>query len=570
MSTSGLMMNRPLLISGILEHAAAQFGEQEIVSRETHGPLHRSTFAQAAKRSRQLANALAQMGLKAGSAVGSIAWNNHRHLEAYYAVSGSGMVMHTCNPRLHPQQLIYVINHAEDEVVLFDATFAPLVKGIAAHCPQVRAWVCLADAANTPTIEGVANVMNYEGLITGHSDRFDWPEFDENTGAALCYTSGTTGNPKGVLYTHRAIVLNATMACLPDVLSLSTQETILPVVPMFHINAWCIPYAALVAGTKLVLPGPKLDGPSLYELMDTEQVTISAGVPTIWMGLIQHAEQNNLRFAHMKRTCVGGSAMPMALIAKFMDNYGVEVRHGWGMTETTAIATMSVLGAADAELPPEDRHALVAKQGKSVFGIELKLVDENGASLPRDGVAQGTQFRVDSPLATHAVERLEGDRYAIAMGVPQFDPTEVPLAGFVACQDSYSLAAYGEQVEVGAVSMGNPHAVFFVEDVNAYDIPKIGPLVENHPLFPQGTNVGFAQVIDKQTIRLRVWERGAGLTKACGTGACAAVVCAARAKLTGRKVRVIVDGGDLHIEWRESDDHVYMTGPVELEFETDV
>ncbi len=389
MPTSGLMMNRPLLISGILEHGAAQFGDQEIVSRETHGPLHRYTYADAAKRARQLANALAHMGLKAGSAVGSIAWNNHRHLEAYYAVSGSGMVMHTCNPRLHPQQLIYVINHAEDEVVLFDATFAPLVKGIAAHCPKVRAWVCMADAGNTPAIEGVANVMNYEGLITGHSDSFDWPELDENTGAALCYTSGTTGNPKGVLYSHRAIVLNATTAGLPDVLSLSTQETILPVVPMFHINAWCIPYAALIAGTKLVLPGPKLDGPSLFELMDTEQVTISAGVPTIWMGLIQHVEQNNLRFAHMKRTCVGGSAMPMALIAKFMDNYGVEVRHGWGMTETTAVATMSNLGRADRLRPAAEQHAIVAKQGKTVSGIEIKIIDENGHDLPRDGTSQG-------------------------------------------------------------------------------------------------------------------------------------------------------------------------------------
>ncbi len=388
MPQPGLMMNRPLLISGILEHGAAQFGEQEVVSRETHGPLHRSTYADVARRSRQLANALAQMGLKAGSAVGSIAWNNHRHLEAYYAVSGSGMVMHTCNPRLHPQQLIYVINHAEDEVVLFDATFAPLVKGIAAHCPQVRAWVCLADAANTPAIEGVS-VTNYEDLIAAHPTTFAWPELDENAGAALCYTSGTTGNPKGVLYSHRAIVMNATTGCMPDVLGLSTQETILPVVPMFHINAWCIPYAALVAGTKLVLPGPKLDGPSLYELMDSEQVTISAGVPTIWMGLIQHVEQNNLRFAHMKRTCVGGSAMPMALIAKFMDNYGVEVRHGWGMTETTAVATMSLLTRTDRQRPAAEQHAIVAKQGRAVSGIEIKIVDENGVTLPRDGTSQG-------------------------------------------------------------------------------------------------------------------------------------------------------------------------------------
>ncbi|WP_090141500.1 long-chain-fatty-acid--CoA ligase [Limnohabitans sp. DM1] len=388
MPQPGLMMNCPMLISGILEHGAAQFGEQEVVSRETHGPLHRSTYADVARRSRQLANALAQMGLKAGSAVGSIAWNNHRHLEAYYAVSGSGMVMHTCNPRLHPQQLIYVINHAEDEVVLFDATFAPLVKGIAAHCHKVRAWVCLADAANTPAIEGVS-VLNYEDLIAAHPTTFAWPELDENTGAALCYTSGTTGNPKGVLYSHRAIVMNATAGCMPDVLGLSSQETILPVVPMFHINAWCIPYAALVAGTKLVLPGPKLDGPSLYELMDSEQVTISAGVPTIWMGLIQHVEQNNLRFAHMKRTCVGGSAMPMALIAKFVDNYGVEVRHGWGMTETTAVATMSLLTRTDRQKPAAEQHAIVAKQGRAVSGIEIKIVDENGVTLPRDGTSQG-------------------------------------------------------------------------------------------------------------------------------------------------------------------------------------
>jgi len=389
MPQPGLMMNRPLLISGILEHAAAQFGDQEVVSRETHGPLHRCTYADVARRARQLANALQQMGLKAGSAVGSIAWNNHRHLEAYYAVSGSGMVMHTCNPRLHPQQLIYIINHAEDEVVLFDATFAPLVQGIAAHCPNVRAWVCLADAAHTPAIEGVANVRNYEDLIAPHSSTFDWPKLDETTGAALCYTSGTTGNPKGVLYSHRAIVMNATSACMPDVLGLSTQETVLPVVPMFHINAWCIPYAALLSGTRLVLPGPKLDGASLYELMASEEVTISAGVPTIWMGLIQHAEANGLRFPSMKRTCVGGSAMPMALIAKFMDVYGVEVRHGWGMTETTAVATMSNLSRTDRRKPAAEQHAIVARQGKVVSGIEIKVVDENGATLPRDGTSQG-------------------------------------------------------------------------------------------------------------------------------------------------------------------------------------
>ncbi len=387
----GSMMDRPLLVSAILEHGENQYGDQQVVSRDTDGSLHRYRFADMARRARQLANGLQALGLRPGSVVGSLAWNNHRHLEAYYAVSGSGMVMHTCNPRLHPEQLAYIVNHADDEVVLFDTSFAPLVRAIAASCPRVRHWVALCDADTLGSIDlqGVTGVEAYETLVAGQHDRFEWPECDEKTGAALCYTSGTTGNPKGVLYSHRALVLSALSACMPGVLSISAQETILPVVPMFHINAWCLPYAALIGGAKLVLPGPRLDAASLYELMETERVTVSAGVPTIWMGLIQHVEQHQLRFTTMRRTGVGGSAMPKALIAKFNDQYGVEVRHGWGMTETTAIATMSVLGAGDAALPPEDRHALVAKQGKSVFGIELKLVDENGASLPRDGVAQG-------------------------------------------------------------------------------------------------------------------------------------------------------------------------------------
>jgi fatty-acyl-CoA synthase len=385
----GLMMDLPLLLSDVIEHAAAQFGDVEIVSRETHGPLFGYTYADAAARARKLAHALAALGLAAGDSVGSIAWNNHRHLEAYYAVSGSGMVMHTCNPRLHPQQLIYIVNHAEDQVMLFDATFAPLVKGIAAHCPQVKAWVCLADAAHTPAIEGVANVMSYEELIAPHSEHFEWPRFDERSGAALCYTSGTTGNPKGAMYSHRAIVLNAMALCMPTVVGLSTHEVILPVVPMFHINAWCIPYAAPMSGSKLVLPGPKLDGASLYELMEAERVTISAGVPTIWLALIQHVEANKLRFSTMRRTAVGGSAMPASLIAKFADDYDVEVRHGWGMTETTAVATITALGGKHDALKPADRHAIVAKQGKSVFGIQIKIVDDAGKTLPRDGQAQG-------------------------------------------------------------------------------------------------------------------------------------------------------------------------------------
>jgi fatty-acyl-CoA synthase len=385
----GLMMERPLLISGIIEHAAAQFGSTQIVSRETHGPVFRYTFAESAARARRLAHALRHLGLAAGSAVGSIAWNNHRHLEAYYAVSGSGMVMHTCNPRLHPEQLIYIINHAEDRVMLFDATFASLVEGIAPRCPQVEVWVCLSNAANMPAAEGIPNLRCYEELIAAHSEQFDWPEFDERAGAVLCYTSGTTGNPKGALFSHRSMVLNAVTICMPGVLGLSPRDAVLPIVPMFHVNAWCIPYAALIGGTKLVLPGPRLDGAGLYGLMEAEGVTISAGVPTVWLGLVQYLEQNDLRFSTLQRVISGGSALPRPLIASLRDRYGIDVRQGWGMTETVAVATLCGLDCEQQQLPPAEGHAIVAKQGKSVFGVEIKVVDECGATLPRDGKSQG-------------------------------------------------------------------------------------------------------------------------------------------------------------------------------------
>jgi acyl-CoA synthetase (AMP-forming)/AMP-acid ligase II len=385
----GMMMDRPLLISGIIEHAAAQFGDSAIVSRETHGPIFRYTYADCAVRVRRLANALRSLGLEAGSAVASIAWNNHRHLEAYYAVSGSGMVMHTCNPRLHPEQLIYIINHAEDRVVLFDATFAPLIKGIAPHCPNVEAWVALHDAAHMPAADGLAGLLCYEELIAGHGDQYEWPEFDEHAAAALCYTSGTTGNPKGALYSHRAMVINAISICMPGVLGVSAREAILPIVPMFHINGWCIPYAALVGGAKLVLPGPRLDGAALYDLMEIEKVTVSAGVPTVWLGLVQHLEQHGLRFSTLRRLVSGGSALPRPLIAILSERYGIDVRHGWGMTETVAVATLSSLDAEQETVPPAERHAVIAKQGKSVFGVEIKVVDEHGVTLPRDGKSQG-------------------------------------------------------------------------------------------------------------------------------------------------------------------------------------
>lgn len=384
----GLMMDRPLLISGILEHADAQFGDTRIVSRETHGPLFRYSYAECAARARRLANALAGLGLGGGDAVASLAWNNHRHLEAYYAISGSGMVIHTCNPRLHAEQLIYVINHAEDRALLFDACFASLIERIAPHCPAIEAWVCLSGREHMPALE-LKGLHCYEELLARHAARFEWPEFDERTGAALCYTSGTTGNPKGSMFSHRSVVLNAMMICAPGLLSISPRETILPIVPMFHVNGWCIPYAALMAGAKLVLPGPRLDGAALHELFESEAVTVSAGVPTVWHGVMQYLEQHELRLSTLERIVAGGSAMPLSLIAKYAEDYGIDVRQGWGMTETVAVATLSSLNAAQMRLPPAQRHRIIAKQGKSAFGVEIKVVDEQGATLPRDGKSQG-------------------------------------------------------------------------------------------------------------------------------------------------------------------------------------
>jgi acyl-CoA synthetase (AMP-forming)/AMP-acid ligase II len=385
----GLMMDRPLLISSILAHAEAQHGTTGIVSRETHGPVFRYTYAECAARVKKLANALADMGLPSGAVAGSLAWNNHRHVEIYYAVSGSGMVVHTCNPRLHPEQLIYIINHAEDRVLFFDTTFAPLIANIAKHCPNVIAWICMTDAENMPALDAVANVYCYETLIAPEAAEFEWPQFDERSSAAICYTSGTTGNPKGVLYSHRAIVLDAMTICMPGMLSLSTRETMLPVVPMFHINAWCAPYGCLIGGAKLVLPGPKLDGPSLYEMFENEQVTVSAGVPTVWLALLQYVEQHNLKFSSLRRVLSGGSAVPPAMIAKFDELHGIELRQGWGMTETTAVATLSCLTKEQLQWEPTRRHEAAANCGKTVFGIDIKVVAEDGTTLPRDGKSQG-------------------------------------------------------------------------------------------------------------------------------------------------------------------------------------
>jgi 3-(methylthio)propionyl---CoA ligase len=385
----GQMMQMPLLISSLLVHAERHHGEQAIVSRRVEGDIHRTTYKQLASRARQLAKALAALGVKHGDRVATLAWNGYRHMEAYYAVSGSGAVLHTLNPRLHPDQVVYIADHAEDQVLLFDATFLPLVQAVAGRTKTVKHWVMLCDRSAMPADPKVPGLLCYEDLLAAQDDRFVWPSFDENTASSLCYTSGTTGNPKGALYSHRSTVLHTMAAALPDTLGVGAADTILPVVPMFHVNSWGIVYLAPMTGAKLVLPGAGLDGKSLYELFESEGVTISAGVPTVWQGLLAYVEQNGCKFSTMRKSAIGGSACPPAMIKKFRDDYNVHVIHAWGMTEMSPIGTVAAFKPQHVKQSAEERLAVMSTQGRAVYGVDMKIVDPDGAELPWDGQASG-------------------------------------------------------------------------------------------------------------------------------------------------------------------------------------
>jgi acyl-CoA synthetase (AMP-forming)/AMP-acid ligase II len=384
----GLMMDIPLLVSSLITHADRFHGDTEIVTRTVEGPIHRYTYREAHRRSRQLANALVALGVRPGDRVATLAWNTHRHFEIYYAVSGMGAVCHTINPRLFPEQIAYIANHAEDRHFFFDLTFAPLVEKLLPHLKTVKGFVLLTDRAHLPS-SAIADLACYEDLINAHSDQYRWPQFDERTASSLCYTSGTTGNPKGVLYQHRTTILHSYAAALPDALNLSARDVVLPVVPMFHVNAWGLPYACALTGAKLVFPGAGMDGASLYELFENEKVTVSAGVPTIWMGLLAYMKTNKLRFSTLSRTVIGGSACPPAMIRTFQEEYGVQVLHAWGMTEMSPLGTVCTFKAKHLDLPAEQRYALQNKQGRPIYGVDMKIVDGEGKDLPWDGKAFG-------------------------------------------------------------------------------------------------------------------------------------------------------------------------------------
>jgi 3-(methylthio)propionyl---CoA ligase len=430
----GQMMQQPLLISSLLVHAERHHGERELVSRRVEGDIHRYTYRDLASRSRRMARAIEALGVRSGERVATLAWNGYRHMELYYAVSGSGAVIHTINPRLHPDQIVYIADHAEDQVLFFDMTFLPLVQAVAGRTKTVRHWVAMTSREHMPADGKVPGLLCYEDLLDAQDDGYVWPQFDENSASSLCYTSGTTGNPKGVLYSHRSTLLHTLAGAAPDVLNCRASDVILPVVPMFHVNAWGLPYVACMTGAKLVFPGPALDGKSVYELMEAEQVTLSAGVPTVWQGLLAHVEAHGLRFSTMKVSVIGGSACPPAMIRTFGETYGVHVLHAWGMTEMSPIGTVCSFKPAHLALDAEGRRAVMAKQGRTVFGVDMKIVDDAGTELPWGGEEAG-HLHVRGPWIVNRYFKDEGGDPLQGGWFPTGDVARIDAEGYMQITD---------------------------------------------------------------------------------------------------------------------------------------
>lgn len=459
----GLMQNQPLLISNLMEFAARNHSDALIVSRRVEGDIHRYTYADMAARSKQLANALDGLKLAHGDRVASIAWNGYRHMEMYYGVSGSGRVLHTINPRLHPEQIAWIVNHAEDQVLCFDMTFLPLVQAVHAKCPTVRQWVALCDADKLPADSGIPNLISYEAWLEPQSKNYRWPQLDENTASSMCYTSGTTGNPKAALYSHRSTVLHAYATALPDVMNLSARDAVLPVVPMFHVNAWGVPYSAALTGAKVVFPGPALDGKSLYDLMEAEGVTFAAGVPTVWQMLLGYVQPNQLQFSTLRRTVIGGSACPPAMIEAFEDQFGVKVLHAWGMTEMSPLGTLCTLKNKHLSLSKEEQMRLSQKQGRAIFGVDMKIVDSQGKALPWDGTTYG-DLMVRGPWILERYYKGESPLVMDEQGLgwfPTGDVATIDKDGFMQITDRTKdvIKSGGEwisSIDIENIAMGHP------------------------------------------------------------------------------------------------------------------
>jgi len=387
----GLMQHQQMLISDLIEHAARAYADGEIVSRTVEGPVHRCTYADVARRARQVANVLRSLGVGAGDRVCTLAWNGYRHLELFFGVSGTGAVLHTVNPRLFPEQIEYIISHAGNQYVFFDTSFAPLLAALAPRLTGVKGFIAMTDRAHMPVAD-IPNLLCYEELLAAASDVYAWPEFDERSASSLCYTSGTTGNPKGVLYTHRSTILHAITQCTRDGMGVSSSETLLLATPMFHVNGWGVPYAAALTGPKLVLPGPALDGASLYALFRDEAVTLTLGVPTIWLMLKDYVDAHGLdprRDLKLSRVVIGGSAAPRALAQVIETRFGAQVTHAWGMTETSPLGTVCTPLRKHSGATLEQRLDLQQSQGRAPYGVQLKITDDDGHDLPHDGATTG-------------------------------------------------------------------------------------------------------------------------------------------------------------------------------------
>ena len=456
----GLMQDQPLLISSLLAHAQRHHGDTEIVSRRVEGDIHRYTYRDLADRSQGVAQALDHMGLAFSDRVATLAWNGYRHLELYFGVSGSGRVLHTINPRLHPDQIAWIANHAQDQVLCFELSFLPIIQAVHPHCKTVKHWVALCAPEQLPADCAIPNLLSYESWIAGHSERYQWPVFDEKSASSMCYTSGTTGNPKAALYSHRSTILHAYAAALPDVMALSARDSVLPVVPMFHVNAWGIPYSAALTGCKLVLPGPALDGKSIYELIEAEQVTYAAGVPTIWQMLLGHMRPLGLKFTSLNRTVIGGSACPPAMINAFRDDYGVEVLHAWGMTEMSPLGTVCTLKNRHLKLPVAEQLKIRLKQGRAIYGVDMKIVDSQGRDLPWDGKSFG-DLLVRGPWILKEYFKGEGGDPLVQGWFPTGDVATIDADGYMQITDRSKdvIKSGGEwisSIDVENIAMAHP------------------------------------------------------------------------------------------------------------------
>jgi fatty-acyl-CoA synthase len=455
----GQMMDRPLLISSLLEFAALYHGQSEVVTRTVEGAIHRYGYRDSHARAGKLANALIRLGVKPGDRVATLAWNTHRHFELYFGVSGMGAVLHTINPRLFADQIVYIANHAEDVFLFVDLTFIPLVEALADRLKTVRGFVVMTDDAHLPKTK-LKNVVSYETLIAGDSPDFEWPEFDERSASSLCYTSGTTGNPKGVIYSHRSTVLHSWGACMPDALNLSSAEVVLPVVPMFHANAWGLAYAAPMCGAKLVFPGAKLDGPSICELIEAEGVTLLAGVPTVWLALLNHLAESGRGLGKVRAIVIGGSAAPRSMIDTFQRKYGVTVLHAWGMTEMSPLGVVGRLLPKHAGVDNEHRLDVQVKQGRALYGVDLKIVDDDGKDLPRDGKAFG-HLLVRGPWIASGYFKGEGGKAAAGGWFDTGDVATLDADGYMQITDRAKdvIKSGGEwisSIEIENLAVGHP------------------------------------------------------------------------------------------------------------------